>query len=351
MLDGKLLQARSGVSYLRERPGIEKVILFGHSGGATLMTAYQLVAENGPRACQGPEKIVKCSEDLAGLPPADGMVLADSNWGNAAMALLSLDPAVLSSDSGMTVNPELDLWNPKNGFDPEGSNYSQAFIRAFQTAVARRESELIDTALARLAAIEAGKGRFADDEPFVVSGAGSLGPNNKLFAQDVRLMSHTRKAWPLLHADGSTTTEIVHTVRVPQGARSLTPSLNPGALNTTVRCFLTDSAIRVTDGFGYDESTVHGVEWSSSYSSPPGNVESITVPLLLMGMTGGHEYLAHETIYEHARSSDKTLVFVEGATHNFSPCKPCERTPGQFGDTVKTLYDHVDRWLSQKGRF
>ena len=210
---------------------------------------------------------------------------------------------------------------------------------------------MIKTALDRLAAIEAGKGRFADDEPFVVSGAGSLGPNNKLFAQDTRLMSHTKKAWPLLHADGSITTEIVHTVRMPQGAKSFTPTLNPGALNKTVRSFLTDSAIRVTDDFGYDESTVRGVEWTSSYSSPPGNVESIAVPLLLMGMTGGYEYLAHETIYEHARSSDKTLVFVEGATHNFSPCKQCEKTPSQFGDTVKTLYDYVDKWLSQKGRF
>jgi pimeloyl-ACP methyl ester carboxylesterase len=351
ILDGKLLQARSGIAYLREYPAIQKVILFGHSGGATLMTAYQLVAENGPKACQGPEKIVKCADSLAGLPPADGVILADSNWGNAAMALFSLDPAVLSNESGMTVSPDLDLWNPRNGFNPAGSNYSQEFVRRFQSAVAKRENELIKTALDRLAAIEAGKGRFADDEPFVVSGAGSLGPNNKLFAQDTRLMSHTKEAWPLLHADGSITTETVRTVRLPQGAKSLTPSLNPGALNKTVRSFLTDSAIRVTDDFGYDESSVRGVEWTSSYSSPPGNVESITVPLLLMGMTGGYEYLAHETIYEHARSSDKTLVFVEGATHNFSPCKQCEKTPGQFGDTVKTLYDYVDKWLSQKGRF
>jgi hypothetical protein len=26
-------------------------------------------------------------------------------------------------------------------------------------------------------------------------------------------------------------------------------------------------------------------------------------------------------------------------------------SPGQFGDTIKTVYDYADRWLSQKGRF
>jgi hypothetical protein len=315
------------------------------------MTAYQLVAENGPRVCQGPEKLVKCSDSLVGLPRADGMILADSNWGNAVMALFSLDPAVVSNESGTSVNADLDLWNPKNGFSPAGSTYSPAFIRAFQSAVARRETALIEFASERLRAIESGRGRFVDDEPFVVAGGGSTGPNNKLYTQDPRLMSHTRKAWPLLHGDGSVTNEVVYSVRVPQGERSLTSSLAMGALNTTVRGFLTNSAVRVSADFGFDESTVRGVDWTSTYSCPPGNVRQISVPLLALGMTAGWEYLAAETIYENAKSADKTLAFVEGATHGFSPCKRCEKTPGQFGDTIKTVYDYVDRWLSSKARF
>lgn len=35
----------------------------------------------------------------------------------------------------------------------------------------------------------------------------------------------------------------------------------------------------------------------------------------------------------------------------YSPCRQGEKTPGQFGDTIKTLYDYADQWLSQKGRF
>lgn len=349
-LNDMLLDAKSSVEYLRKVPGVDKLVLWGHSGGATLMTAYQMIAENGVKACQGPEKLARCPNNLSGLPPADGMILADSNWGNAEMALFSLDPAVIREHDGVDLNPDLDLFNPKNGYNSNGSSdYSQEFIRKFQTAVGKRENALVKYAQDRVAAIDAGKGHFADDEPMVAAGAGSLGPNNKLFAEDLKLMSHTVKAWPLIHADGSVTTEVVHSVRPPQG-RPMTPMLNMGAINSTVRNFLIDSAIRVSDDFGFDEDTVRGIDWTSSYSSPPGNVESIRVPSLFMGMTGNYEYLAAETIYNNSAATDKSLAFVEGASHMYNTCRQCEKTPGQFGDTIKTLNDYADQWLSKPGR-
>jgi hypothetical protein len=75
------------------------------------------------------------------------------------------------------------------------------------------------------------------------------------------------------------------------------------------------------------------------------------VPFLTMAMTGSFEMGSAETIHNHTKSADKTLVYIEGATHVYTPCKPCERTPGQFGDTVKTIYDYADGWLSKPGRF
>ena len=114
------------------------------------MSSYQSIAENGLKACQGPEKVLKCSDSLAGLPAADGLMLIDSNWGIATMMLFSLDPAVISEEDGKKLNPELDLFNPKNGFDPAGSNFSDAFIRKFQIAEGKRNDQLIQTALDRL---------------------------------------------------------------------------------------------------------------------------------------------------------------------------------------------------------
>ena len=350
-IDRMLLDAKLAVSWLRNYPGIEKVIVFGHSGGGTLMSAYQDIAENGVKVCQGPEKIVKCPDRLANLPQADGVMLVDSNFGLPETFLFSLDPAVAGEEGGQPLNPELDLFNPDNGFNKAGSNYSAQFIGKFLGAQGKRNNALIQAALARLSLIEAGKGGYSDDEPFVVPGGNFRGNNNRFFAQDVNLMAHTRKAWPLLHADGSVTTQIVHTVRVPGNPVSHTISLEDGGLQTSVRKFLSTYAIRVTDDYGYTADTVRGIDWTSSYGSVPGNVEGVSVPLLTMGMTGHWEFMSAETIYEHAKSADKTLVYVEGALHGYSTCKPCEKSPGQFGDTQKTTYDYIDGWLSKKGRF
>jgi pimeloyl-ACP methyl ester carboxylesterase len=341
-----LPDARSSVEYLRSVDGVRKVVLWGHSGGATLMTAYQLMAENGVKACQGPEKITKCPESLAGMPAADGMILADANWGNAVMTLLSIDPAVIDEGDPAKLDEDLNLFNRKNGFSAGGnSNYSPEFIKKWQSAVGRRNNAVITPMLEKVAALGP---ESTDDPRVVVYGANSMGPNNKLFPQDVKLMAHTVKPWPLIHADGSVTTQIVYSVRVPSGRPS---SPQNGALNTTARRYLVDNAVRVTGGFGYDEDSMYGVEWASSYASAPGNVEQIRIPSLFVGMTGGYEYLAAETIYEHSAARDKSLAFVEGASHGYGACTQCETTPGQFGDTIRTLYDYADRWLSQKGRF
>ena len=163
-------------------------------------------------------------------------------------------------------------------------------------------------------------------------------------------MSHTKGSWPLIHADGSVTTEIVHTVRVPENPKTVTPYLNTGGSNGTVRAFLR-SAVRVSDDFGFDETTIHGVDWTSSYTNTVGNSKGIHVPLLFVGNTGHWEYLVGESVYEYAASKDKSLAFMEGAFHSLNTCTPCEKSPGQYGDTIKPLFDYMDKWLSQKGRF
>ncbi len=350
-LDEKLLDVKACSDYLRQIPGVRRVITLGHSGGATLMSAYQNAAENGVQTFQGPEKLIKCS-DLGELPPADGVMLLDSNYGNGAMTLLSLDPAVTSEDSVQNLDPELDLFNPANGFDPKGSTYSDEFIRKYQKAQGERNNRLIDAALERLHAIESGKGKYTDDEPFIVPAGAQNSYNNRLFPQDIRLMSRTRKAWPLLHADGSITTQIISCVRRAKNDKSFTDSYRLGAIKSTVRTYLNSSAVRTTVNFGYNEDSIYGIDWLSSYNCTPGNMMDVSAPLLVMGMTGGYEFLAAEIIHENTpKIVDKTIAFVEGASHVFFPAKDSEAYPGQFGDTVKTIFDYVDKWLMQKGRF
>ncbi len=78
--------------------GLSKVILFGHSGGGPTTTYYQAVAENGPSYCQGGNKLTQCQSSgpnsVAGLIPADGIVLADAHPSNAVNVLRGMNPAI-----------------------------------------------------------------------------------------------------------------------------------------------------------------------------------------------------------------------------------------------------------------
>lgn len=350
-MEPKLLNIKAAVDYLRQDPNIRKVVLLGHSGGATVMTAYQLLAEQGLKALSG-KIYTDYSTKVANLPKADGMLLLDANWGNSLMALMSLDPNITGQGCGMNVAKKLDLADVAVGYNPNGSsNYTEAFRKAFNQGQRDRLMNLMASASARLSAIKAGKGEFSDDEPFVVAGGCQIRPFNKLFPQDLQLMAHTKEAWPVIKADGSVKVEIARSVRAPMKPDATSESLAAAEV-TTVRGYLSSCAITVGEDFRVREDRIDGVQWNSNINTPVGNVEGITVPLMCMGMTGSWEYLASESIYAHSASKDKSLGFVEGASHMFWPDNDAELyNHTKYGDTVKHLFDYVDRWLEAKGRF
>jgi len=153
------LDVKAGVQFLRRQPGITKVLLFGHSGGGPTTSFYQAVAENGTAYCKAPERITKCTDDLAGLPPVDGIVFADSHPGNPVNVLRGLNPSVLDERNppAAQVRSELDPFDPRNGFNAQGnSNYSAEFQRRYYEAQSRRMNALIDASLAKLARMKRG---------------------------------------------------------------------------------------------------------------------------------------------------------------------------------------------------
>lgn len=341
--DGKILDVKRAVEFLRSIPGVEKIVIMGHSGGATLMSAYQAVAENGPQVFAGDDMLIKCAlrEDI---PPADGMMAIDANWGNGAMTLFSMDPSVIEEGNGQKLDPALDIFNPANGYDPLGSHYSADFLKTFLAAQKQRNNKVVAAARERLWALEHGKGSYTDDEPLMITGGSQFGPCNKLFPEDVSLFAHTKKEYPLLHGDGTVTTEIVRTVRPAAPGIRATPTKR-GTAVTTVRHFLSERAVLAGEDYAILPDGATGILGELCYSYTPANIRHVHVPILVMGMTGSYEYLAAEEIYDAVASKDKTIAFVEGANHNFFPLSE------QYGDTQKTLFDYMDKWLSQPGRF
>jgi pimeloyl-ACP methyl ester carboxylesterase len=326
------------IKYFRSLQGVERVLLLGHSAGGPLVAFYQNVAENGPRACQGPEKIYPCRGELDNLPKADGIVMMDSHLGEGFRAMTYVDPAISEAHPRQR-NAALDLFDPANGYNAaaNSANYSDTFVKKFFAAQAARNEKLIAAAQARLSAIEKGQSKYKGDEPFEIPEICCA----RLLQADTKLVSHTKGTHPLLKTDGTMPTQIIKSVRPPMGQDD-----GIGAYEQySVRGFLAGQALRTTPEYMMTEDSITGVDWASSSTSAPTNVERIRVPLLIMTMTCHYFVVPDEIIFDHAGSKDKQIAYVEGASHGFTPCRP------EYGDTMKRTFDYVDGWLSDARRF
>ena len=136
-------------------------------------------------------------------------------------------------------------------------------------------------------------------------------------------------------------------MRPPTGQKAADSlgTLHVMSIQTTVRHFLANYAIRTRPDFAITADDIVGVDWASANSSTPANAAGITVPALVMAMTCHYLVVPQEIIFDQLRSKDKTLVGVEGATHNFTSCRI------EYGDTVARTFDYLDTWLKQRDRF
>lgn len=339
--ENNALDVKQGVQYLRALPGITKVILLGHSGGGPTMAFYQAVAEQGVSFCQQPDKLMKCDDKLADLPPVDGVMLMDAHPGNGINAVRSIsadvtnDAEMLNNGAEPQIDPSLDPFSEANGYNPNGpTHYSDDFKTRYFKAQSDRMNTLIALAQDRLAAAEA-KGQ--DDAPFVVP----MADDARLSQIDLSIDASTDKPEKLIKNDGTIVDDqIVHSVRVP--------SLKPGdeksfesTMMLTAKSFLSVRAVKSTN-------SMTGIDFCSSNNSTPCDLAQVHVPLLVTAM-GGH-YFIHdaEQYYEQAASPDKDFYVIEGATHGGTECTACETTPGQYSNATKNLFDLMQRWLDAR---
>ena len=332
------LDVKSGIEFLRRQPGITKVLLFGHSGGGPATSFYEAVAETGPSYCQGPGKLVECANTLAGLPKADGLILVDAHPGVSVNGLRSLNAAVLDERDPRKIDPALDPFSPANGYDPKSPHYSDAFKLKYFKAQADRMNRLIDTARARLAAMKAGADAYPDDDVFpIVRGEGA-----RLMEMDPAVHHSTKEPRKLIRNDGSVVTQIVESVRpVGRGSEALNAAFGTGTRLLTIRSFLSANAIRAKD-------SMDDIDWCSSNNSTPCALQHVSVPLLVTAM-GAHYFVRDNEIhYQVAASKDKDFVVIEGATHGIRPCTACERTPGQYANSVRNFFDYVSGWIKAR---
>ena len=114
-----------------------------------------------------------------------------------------------------------------------------------------------------------------------------------------------------------------------------------GTKQLTIRSFLSANAIRATD-------SLDGIDHCSSNNSTTCAVGSIRIPTLVMVMEASTLIRDGELSFERSAARDKDFVAIEGAVHGFTPCLPCEKTPGQYANSVRNLFDYVAAWINAR---
>ncbi len=141
-----LLDVAAGIAAARER--YDRVVLCGNSGGGSLFTFYlaQALATPGERlrdtAAGDPFDLNRFE-----LPAADAMIYLAAHPGEGHFLLHAIDPSVTDETRPTSCNPELDLFDPANGFadPPESSHYTPDFLDRYRGAqrsrIARIDAE------------------------------------------------------------------------------------------------------------------------------------------------------------------------------------------------------------------
>jgi len=160
-----LLDVAAGQVFLRDK-GFDDVVVLGHSGGGTLFAYYLEQAAAPVRIARTPGGR---PVDLAGadMPVADGAIFLAPHPGQGRLLLACIDPSVADEADPLSVVPELDPWDPANGFvePPASSAYEAGFLERYRAAQRDRVARI--DAVAREALARTAEARVA----FTRSGA------------------------------------------------------------------------------------------------------------------------------------------------------------------------------------
>lgn len=107
----------TGVRWMADELGFEKIVLLGFSGGGSLASFYQAQAEN-PTVTQTPAGD-PAPFATAGLRPADALMLVGAHPGRARVLRHWIDGAVVDETDPYATDPDLDLYARTAPLDPD----------------------------------------------------------------------------------------------------------------------------------------------------------------------------------------------------------------------------------------
>ncbi|MEU8799855.1 alpha/beta hydrolase [Spirillospora sp. NPDC048819] len=135
LLDHALAEIGTGVRWLREHAGAERIVLLGNSGGGSLMAAYQSQAVEPNVTPVAGMRPVSAIEDL---PAGDLFIALAAHSGRPEVLTAWMDPSVTDETDPLSADPALDPFNPENGppYDALRTWLSMWSLRTSQCAAA-----------------------------------------------------------------------------------------------------------------------------------------------------------------------------------------------------------------------
>jgi pimeloyl-ACP methyl ester carboxylesterase len=154
LLDHALAEIGTGVRWLHEQTGAERVVLLGNSGGGSLMAAYQSQAvEPNVTPVAGMRPLPAIEE----LPAGDLFVALAAHSGRPEVLTNWLDASVTDETDPLSADPALDPFRPENG-----PPYDADFQQRYREAQRARNERITDWALTQLAALADTRARARD---------------------------------------------------------------------------------------------------------------------------------------------------------------------------------------------
>jgi pimeloyl-ACP methyl ester carboxylesterase len=134
------------VNHAKEHLKYEKVVVCGWSGGGSLTAFYQSQAQR-PHIQETP---AGDPVDLSRLTPGDALIWHAAHLSRADVLVDFIDPSVLDENVPTLRDPELDLYDPRNGNRPPYSRDYLTYFRNAQLARVRRRTALVKQLLYEL---------------------------------------------------------------------------------------------------------------------------------------------------------------------------------------------------------
>jgi dienelactone hydrolase len=163
-MENVLTDLAACVRHARETLGYAKVVLFGWSGGGSIMAGFQAEAEQRRITQSAAGEPTPLAE--ASLLPADALMLVASHRSRHQLLTGQLDASIIDEAHPEQRRAEFDLYDPANPHQPP---YSQDFVAAYRAAQIERNRRITAWVKDRLATLKA-SGRDHEEHCFVVQG-------------------------------------------------------------------------------------------------------------------------------------------------------------------------------------